>query len=239
LRIPKVYNWLNNSQSSACLLCLSAGHPIQHGVCEPCRNDLPWLGDRCRQCALPLPFADQLCGQCQQHAPAFAQVVCPFLYRFPVDSLVPAFKYHNQLIYGRLLARLLTDFVLFSYQEHDHALPDALLAMPLHPSRQAQRGFNQAFELARPIARSLDRPVIHSALKRVHTTHSQQGLSAQQRKSNLKGAFQCPDPTAVAGLHLALIDDVLTTGATADEASRTLLMAGAASVSIWCVARTP
>ncbi|MFT6464636.1 MAG: ComF family protein [Halopseudomonas sp.] len=244
MQIAKVYNWLNNDQSSHCLLCLSGDSTdhrasVQQGLCEPCRRDLPWLGTRCRQCALPLPFAGQLCGKCQQHPPAYSQVICPFLYRFPLDSLVPAFKYHNQLIYGRLLAHLLTDYVTYAYQEQQHALPDALIPMPLYRQRQAQRGFNQALELARPVARALACPLLSSALKRVQATHTQQGLTAQQRKHNLRGAFACSAPDKVAGLHLALIDDVLTTGATADEAAHTLLQAGAHSVSVWCVARTP
>ncbi|WP_235801892.1 ComF family protein [Halopseudomonas pelagia] len=152
---------------------------------------------------------------------------------------MPAFKYHKQLIYGRLLAHLLADYVSFAYQEQQHALPDALIPMPLHRKRQAQRGFNQALELARPMARTLGCPMLSATLKRVQATHTQQGLTAQQRKHNLRGAFECSAPEKVTGLHLALIDDVLTTGATADEASYTLLKAGAQSVSIWCVARTP
>lgn len=239
MKINKVYNWLNNNHPSHCLLCLSASSATQHGLCEPCHRELPWLGNRCRQCALPLPFAGQLCGQCQQHPPAYSQVISPFLYRFPLDSLIPAFKYHSQLIYGRLLAHLLADYVAYAYQEHNHALPDALVPMPLHRKRQAQRGFNQALELARPMARALNCPLLSRTLKRVQATHAQQGLSAQQRKNNLKGAFACSGPETVAGRHLALIDDVLTTGASADEATRTLLEAGAKSVSIWCVARTP
>lgn len=239
MQMNKVYNWLNNIQPAHCLLCLSTGLAIQHGLCEPCRSDLPWLASHCRQCALPLPCRGQLCGQCQQHPPAFSQVVCPFLYRFPLDTLVPAFKYHNHLIYGRLLAQLLADYVAYAYHEHNHALPDALVPMPLHRKRQAQRGFNQAMELARPMARTLGCPLLGATLKRVQTTHSQQGLSARQRKNNLSGAFECVCPEQVTGRHLALIDDVLTTGATADEASRTLLQAGAQSVSIWCIARTP
>lgn len=239
MQFDKVYNWLHNNHQSRCLLCLSSRSVVKHGLCEPCRRDLPWLGSRCRQCALPLPFAGQLCGQCQRQPPAYSQVVCPFLYCFPLDSLVPAFKYHHQLLYGRLLAHLLADHVFYAYQENGHALPDAVVPMPLHAKRQAQRGFNQALELARPVARTLDCLLLNSTLKRVQATHSQQGLNAQQRRHNLRGAFECAAPEQVAGLHLALIDDVLTTGTTANEASHTLLQAGARSVSIWCVARTP
>lgn len=236
--IQAVYNWLNNNQDQ-CLLCLASDKPIQQGLCDPCRSDLPWLGSRCRQCALPLPGDDLLCGQCQQHPPAFSQVVCPLLYRFPVDSLIPAFKYHGQLGYGRLLMNLLAEHVRYHYEEHHQSLPDALIPMPLHSGRQAARGYNQALELARPLARLLDRELLGAHLQRTRSTQPQQGLNARERRRNLRGAFRCNHPDQVTGKHLALVDDVLTTGTTADEASRTLLQAGALSVSVWCVARTP
>ncbi len=234
-----VYKWLKNTQLGQCLLCLGTNPQSTPGLCDPCRSDLPWLGSQCRRCALPLPFDDQLCGQCQRNTPAFAQVVCPLLYRFPIDSLIPAFKYHDQLIYGRLMARLLAEAVLYHYSENDMSFPDKLLPMPLHRARQAKRGFNQALELARPIAAQLQIPLCHRSLLRVRHTQAQQGLSAEDRRRNLEGAFMSTPSSAIQGLHLALVDDVVTTGATADAASRVLIEAGAASVSIWCLARTP
>lgn len=239
MSISRVYKWLINNQPDRCLLCLGDGSQTTAGICDACRADLPWLRSQCRRCALPLPADNQLCGNCQQHSPAFTQVVSPLLYRFPIDSLIPAFKYHGQLIYGRALARVLAEAVHFHYGEHDQSLPDRVLPMPLHHSREARRGFNQALELARPIATHLKIPLCRRSLLRVRHTEAQQGLSASDRKHNLEEAFECPAGAAVTGLHLALVDDVVTTGATADAASRTLLEAGAASVSIWCVARTP
>ncbi|MFN3579428.1 MAG: ComF family protein [Pseudomonas sp.] len=239
MTLEQVYEWLNNNQSEQCLLCLSRGHSFSHGICAACHRDLPWLQQHCRQCAIPLALEDALCGQCQQHPPAFSQVVVPFTYRFPLDSLIPAFKHHHQLTFGRLLSRLLIDHVTHHYEERQQALPDALVAMPLHPRRQAERGFNQAQELARPMTKALGCPILGDALARTRATPAQQGLSASVRKRSVQDAFACPRPEQVADKHLALIDDVLTTGATADAASRTLLAAGAASVSIWCIARTP
>ncbi|WP_231702246.1 ComF family protein [Halopseudomonas litoralis] len=186
-----------------------------------------------------MPSPDQLCGQCQHNQPAFVQVVTPFRYSFPLDSLIPSFKYHQQLTYGRLLARLLHQAVAQHYQERQQALPDLLIPMPLHRVRQAQRGYNQALELARPIARLLKLPVDRHSLVRQRPTAPQQGLDAQARRRNLQNAFVCRHPERIAGKHIAMIDDVVTTGTTVNEASRILLDAGAASVSIWCVARTP
>lgn len=235
----KVYNWIYFNQFNRCLLCLGTASGIPECLCHGCLNDLPWLGPACRCCALPLPQADLLCGHCQQQPPAFAQVVTPFRYGFPLDSLIPAFKYHQQLTYGRLLARLLLQAVKHHYQVHGQALPDLVIPLPLHRARQAQRGYNQALELARPIARALRLPLDRTSLVRQQPTAPQQGLDAQARRQNLRNAFACLRPDRVKGKHIALLDDVVTTGTTVNEASRTLLAAGAASVSIWCVARTP
>ena len=235
----KVYKWLHFDQLNRCLLCLGPAAGIPECLCNGCLADLPWLGPACRQCALPLPQAGLLCGRCQQQPPAFAQVVTPLRYTFPLDSLIPAFKYNQQLTYGRLLARLLHQAVTHHYLEHGQALPDVLIPLPLHRARQAQRGYNQALELARPIARLLKLPLDRKNLVRRRPTAPQQGLDAQARRQNLQNAFACRYPERLAGKHIALVDDVVTTGTTVNEASRTLLDAGAASVSIWCVARTP
>ncbi|MEH6387045.1 MULTISPECIES: ComF family protein [Pseudomonas] len=170
--------------------------------------------------------------------PAFNQIVAPFLYGFPVDSLILAFKHHHQLTYGRMLALLLLDAVRFHYRERHQALPDCLIPMPLHGARLAKRGFNQAMELTRPLARRLTIPVEHGVLLRQRATQTQQGLDARARRRNLKDAFICRKPERILGKHIALVEDVVTTGTTVREASRVLLDAGAASVSVWCVART-
>ena len=235
----KVYNWLRFNQINRCLLCLGCAAGIAECICPACLDDLPWLGSACRQCALPLPETDMLCGPCQLSPPAFSQVIAPFRYHFPLDSLIPAFKYQHKLTYGRLMAHLLLQAVEHHYQEHEQALPDLILPLPLHRARQAQRGYNQALELARPIARRLALPLDRRNLIRRRATTSQQGLNAQQRRHNLHDAFICRHPEQLHGKHLALLDDVVTTGTTVNEASRTLLAAGAASVSIWCIARTP
>jgi ComF family protein len=235
----KVYNWLKNIQPSRCLLCLAPGHYGGSLLCGGCHADLPWLHNACPLCAVPMPGPDQLCGQCQTRRPSYAQIVAPLRYAFPLDALIPAFKHHEQLAYGRLIAGLMVSAITFHYQERGQAYPDCLIAMPLHRRRLAERGFNQAQELARPIARQLDLTLRSDLLHRTRATPSQQGLAAKERRHNLVGAFTCPRPEQLGGLHVALIDDVVTTGSTVEEATRTLLDAGAQSVSIWCAARTP
>lgn len=235
----RVYNWLQFNQINRCLLCLGSAAGIAECICTACQEDLPWLGSACRQCALPMPESGLLCGHCQHNPPAFSQVVTPFRYAFPLDSLIPAFKYQHKLTYGRLLARLLLQAIVHHYQEHEQALPDLVIPLPLHRARQAQRGYNQALELARPIARQLGLPLDRHILLRQRATTAQQGLDAQARRQNLQGAFACRQPQRLAGKHVALVDDVVTTGTTVNEASRILVAAGAASVSVWCIARTP
>lgn len=231
-----VYNWLLNAQQKRCMLCLGRADTGRE-LCHACHLDLPWLGSQCRLCALPLPCDGQLCGQCQSSPPGFSRVLAPFRYAFPLDSMIPAFKYHRQYALGRLMAELLTEAVLDECFSSPR--PDCLVPVPLHHRRQARRGFNQATELARPIARALGLPLCPAALRRVKATESQQGLSAADRRNNLQGAFRCRQASAVQGRHVVLIDDVVTTGASVRAATSTLLDAGAQQVSVWCIARTP
>lgn len=236
MKARAVYNWLLNVQARRCMLCLGAADTGRE-LCHACHLDLPWLGPGCRRCALPLPSDDQLCGQCQTSPPGFVRVVAPFRYAFPLDSLIPAFKYHRQYAFGRLMAELLAEALQEAYR--DSPLPDCLVPLPLHRRRQARRGFNQATELGRPIARALDLPLETGVLRRVKATVSQQGLPAAERHRNLQGAFRCANAAPVEDRHVALVDDVVTTGASIRSATRTLLDAGAAQVSVWCIARTP
>jgi len=239
LKESKVYNWLINNLSTYCLLCGLKTRHREPTLCSGCLADLPWLHAYCRQCALPLPQADSLCGQCLNRPPPFAYATAPLLYRFPVNSLIPAFKYHRQAAYGRLLSQLMILGLSDYLEQHPERRPELLLAMPMHPTRQSQRGYNQAFELARPVSRALGITLQQNVLQRSRATQTQQGLNAQERRRNLAGAFHCSSPAVVKDRDIALIDDVMTTGVTAAEASRTLLSAGARSVQLWCAARTP
>jgi len=239
LKNTPVYRWIKNNLSDTCLLCLASPDGTQDDICHACLADLPWQHACCARCAMPLPHASARCGRCLAKPPAFCHAVVPLLYRFPLDALITAFKYHRHNRYGLLLARLLADYLEQHLAEPGALVPELLLPIPMHPKRQAQRGYNQAFELTRDLAKALQLPCRAGLLQRVRQTPPQEGLDAAARRRNLRGAFACPQPEQVEGRHLALIDDVMTTGATLNEASRTLLAAGAASVQVWCVARTP
>lgn len=211
-----------------CLLCVApSGDRI---VCGPCEASLPRLGACCLGCAVPLAF-DGLCGACQRRPPRFDAATCVFEYRFPVDRLVHRFKYSGDLALGRWLAMQLAERVRTAPR------PNLIVAVPVTPSRLRARGFNQALELAKVVARSLDVRVAVDAIARTRDTQPQPGLRRRQRRANLRGAFRCG--VRLSGEHVAVVDDVITTGATADALAAALLAAGAGRASVWAVARTP
>jgi len=207
-------------------------------LCAPCLDELPWLGAQCSVCALPLPAPGLTCGQCLQEPPAFQRVIAPWRYDFPVDSLISRFKHHEKWPFGRLMAELLGQFLHYRFDE-GLPRPDCLLPVPLSRRRLRQRGFNQAGMLAQWLGASLQLVVQPKLLLRTQDTPAQQGLDARARQRNLRQAFALADQAQVAGRHLALVDDVLTTGATVQALARLLINAGARRVDIYCLARTP
>lgn len=213
----------------ACVLC--AAPCTGSGLCAGCDDDLPRLATACCPvCALPTPEA-QVCGTCLQAAPAFTASRAALIYRFPVDRLIQSFKFSHQVA----LARPLGDWVTECCRAADP--PDALLPMPLHPARQRQRGFNQSLLLARRVGCALDIPVRADFACRQRATPSLAGHGRRERQRLIQNAFVASP--SVQGLHLAVVDDVMTTGATLNELARTLLAAGALRVDCWVLARTP
>ena len=195
------------------------------------------------RCALP-----DLCGaiagprhdlrRLPEQAANFSRVEAPWRYAFPVDNLITRFKHQAQWPHGRLLAELLAEHLSHAYDE-GLPRPQALLPVPLARKRQRRRGFNQAQMLADWLGASLHLPVQQDWLQRRVDTPAQQGLDAATRKRNLRQAFSLELQAKVAGAHLALVDDVLTTGATAGVLAHLLRRAGALRVDVYCLARTP
>ena len=231
----QVYICLNNVQ--ICLLCDEPAE-AEMPICVACETDLPWLGDHCQTCALPLFAAGLTCGECLLEPPAFEQVVVPWRYGFPVDSLITRFKHNAKWPFGHLLADVLGQYLQHRFDE-GLPRPDVLLPVPLANKRLRQRGFNQAAMLARWLSQSLDLPCEERVLRRVKETGAQQDLDAKARKHNLRNAFSLMPDARIKDRHLALVDDVLTTGATAQALARLLMNAGAARVDVYCLARTP
>lgn len=221
--------FLDQLTGEACPLCRMPG-----GLCEPCREALPRNRHPCALCALPLPDAappGSLCADCQDRPPAFDRAVAPLLYRPPVDRLLADFKYHRRLHLGRLLAEMLAPALLALPHR-----PGLLVPVPSPAGRLAERGFNPAAELTRRLSRRLAIPWSSGLLLRNRDRGHQLGAGRRRRQRNVRGAFGCrADPPP----HVAVIDDVITTGATVDEAGRVLRAAGARQVDVWAVARTP
>lgn len=213
-----------------CLACGGEGHGGLD-LCIDCRQAMPFNRDACRRCGLPLAAGPAAaCGVClRSPPPAFAETIAALRYEAPVDGLVTRFKFHANLAAGALLARLILE-------EVSVPAADLVVPVPVHRARLGRRGYNQALELAKPLAAAWRLPLAAGALRRVRATAAQSELTAAQRRRNLRGAFVA-DVAAVSGRRVLLVDDVITTGSTAREAARTLLAAGAAQVRVLAAAR--
>lgn len=204
-------------------------------LCLRCLDSLPHLDHACPRCALPLTEhtpPHSLCGECLADPPAFDRARVPLRYRQPVNDLVSSFKYHQRLSDGRLVAHLLVRHV--QQQAPDIQL---LLPIPLHPERLRERGYNQAAELARVVSHATGTPWKSGLLKRTREASSQREANKRERLRNVRSAFECASNNLPK--RVAIIDDVITTGATARSAAASVKKAGAEWVEIWAVARTP
>ena len=214
--------------------CLACGDDARDtDLCPACIASLPSNTPACVRCALPLPLPGQTCGHCLADPPSFSHAIAPWLYAGAIAHLLPRFKFHHDLACGRVLADLACDRLSGWKGWHGAT---RILPMPLHTSRLARRGYNQALELARPFARTHALPLDTTTLARTRPTAPQTDLDATARRRNVRGAFTA---TPLSGETVILMDDVITTGATAREAARTLLRAGAAEVRMAAIARAP
>ena len=208
-----------------CLLCTAAAS--MSALCAACHAQLPWLPvARCPQCALPT-FEGSLCGTCLSHPPRFDRVTAAFAYQWPLAALIHHYKYGGNLVLARPFAQAL------AAQIHDAA--DLIIPMPLAPRRLRERGFNQALEIARFVSQLTGIAITADACRRVRDSAPQAALPWSERRSNIRGAFVCD--ADLQGKRIAVIDDVLTTGATLNELARNLRQAGATQIQGWVVAR--
>jgi ComF family protein len=175
-------------------------------------------------------LASSVCGRCLKQPPPFDHTVAAFSYQFPLDKLIQALKFRERLILVSFLAEALTRRIT--------TRPDCIVALPLHPARLRERGFNQSLLLARRISRRLDIPLLADVCERVRNTPPQSSLPWKERDKNMRQAFACKPGIDVRGKHVAVVDDVMTTGASIGELARALKQAGASEVSAWVVART-
>ncbi|TCV92417.1 ComF family protein [Luteibacter rhizovicinus] len=213
-----------------CVLCGDSGDGVVD-MCAACAAQLPRNDSRCMRCALPLAYTVELCGQCQRRPPPWTAAWVPFVYAWPLDVLESRFKFGGSLACGRVLAGRWCEAAPSTER------PQLIVPVPLHTARLRRRGYNQALELARPLARALDLPLRHDLLARRRATDAQTELDAVARRKNVHGAFRLRAAPGVE--HVALVDDVMTTGATLAECARVLCRAGVARVDVWALARAP
>lgn len=210
----------------ACLLC---GSTTRMSICAGCLTDLPWHDvPQCPVCATPTPRGE-VCGRCLKHPPAYDHTLAALTYRFPLDRLIPRLKYQARLAVAPALADSLARTVA------DAPRPDRVIPMPLHPTRLRERGFNHAGEIARDVADALALPLDIESCQRIRDTPPQQALKLDARRRNVRNAFICRE--ILRDEHVAIVDDVMTSGASLDELAATLKRAGARKVSNWVVTR--
>jgi ComF family protein len=209
-----------------CVLCGAVGDML----CQPCHDDLPGLRfERCPSCGAA-EVRSQVCGQCLAHPPRFSKVAVAASYGFPLDAVIKRFKYGRDLSLVAPLAALLSERVA------NEMRPDYLVSMPLSAERLRERGFNQSQEIAHRVAGQLGLAIAPAICRRIRNTPPQADLPLSERRGNIRGAFSCA--ANLDGARIAVVDDVLTSGASLNELARTLLRAGAAEVMGWIVART-
>ncbi|MGB8077670.1 MAG: double zinc ribbon domain-containing protein [Gallionella sp.] len=198
--------------------------------CDACNTALPYLkGPHCPVCALPTP-AGEVCGHCLAQPPAFSRTTAVFGYAFPLDKLIHGMKDGEQLALADGFAKRLLQRI----DKSD--LPDYIIAMPLHPVKLRERGFNQSMLLAATVARELRLKLLPYACSRVRDTPPQSALPWKERKKNVRNAFSCD--MDLAGKRIALVDDVLTTGASLNALAGAVQKRGAAEIAAWVIART-
>ncbi|WP_425493493.1 ComF family protein [Marilutibacter chinensis] len=261
--LSKVYNWLAGLRQrpdvqrafgrvwpSSCLVCGGAceqprrgpggsgPEPVLDGLCAPCARALPWNRRACERCALPLPDGEtgSNCGRCLRRPPPLDACHAAFVYGFPLDRLLPRAKFHDDLAAGHRLGGWMAAALAPALVTGGR--PDAVVPVPLHRDRLRRRGYDQALELARPLAGRLGLPLHDGLLRRVRATRPQSRLDAAGRRRNLRAAFAV-EAAAILPAHVALVDDVMTTGATLHAAALALRRAGVARVDAWVCARVP
>lgn len=215
-----------------CILCHQSAQRNQD-LCLNCYDELPHLTHACPRCARPLKevSSDTLCGHCLRHNPPFTTTLSLFYYEPPITRLILELKFNQNLAHARVLGELLAEKIL----RQKLPLPKLIIPVPLHPQRLKERGFNQAIEIARPIARALQLPLDTESCQRIRHTAAQATLSADARLQNIKNAFHISKNLNQQAI--AVVDDVITTGHTLMEFCNTLKKNGAGPITIWCCAR--
>lgn len=218
-----------------CFLC-RARSQRSRDLCVYCEHDLPYLGSHCLRCALPLPNSQHplICGHCLRQSTVIDRTIALFRYDSPLPQWLYSIKFRHHMGYLTVLGELLASHLnqILSPSEY----PEMIIPMPLHPHRQQKRGFNQAMELAKFIGKIINIPVENHYCHRIRDTEQQSQLPFEERKRNLRSAFRVD--TRLCTKSVAIVDDVVTTGATVRSLAKALRTQGVSQISVWCAART-
>jgi len=230
--IKTVNNWCNIIQYSLlppnCIFCGRKGEG-QKDLCGHCLQSFAQLPEHCSCCARAIP-KNALCGHCQKQPPYFNKVYAPYPHQGEIRYLINQLKFENVFYYSKILGELLADFL---QTKADY--PDTILPVPLHPNRYKQRNYNQSLEIAKVVSKKLNIPIDYKSCIRIKDTAHQINLDPKQRKKNIQNCFKIKTPFQ--SKHIAILDDVITTGATANELAKILKAAGAERVDIWVCSR--
>jgi len=226
LNLNRRLNFAQFFRQKHCVLCLA---PDYQNICHACLQDLPRLSPvHCPSCLLPVT-TPEICGACLRNPPAWDHISAALRYTFPADALIQALKYRSDLP----LAPILADLLLAGLRNDD--LPDYVIPVPLHPDRLQARGFNQALEISRHLCKKTGCELLPAACARTRSTPSQTELPWKNRQQNVRNAFACSRDFS--GKRVAIVDDVMTSGATMNELARVIRRQGATEVHAWVIAR--
>ena len=232
-------NYLSNFTEwilpQVCFCCGLKANKKDVDLCDICKGNLPWAVNRCYGCGLILNFAVAIyCESCNGNTKIFNRLCCLFAYDAPINFFIAQLKFHKRLALALWLGNLLAETIIAKWYVKQ-PLPEVIIPVPLHLLRHRQRGYNQALEICKPLANTLGIPIDQDVCKRVRKTQSQSQLSKVQRYKNLINAFDVQKTCKYR--HVAIVDDVVTTGNTINAMARALSRAGIATIDVWCVAR--
>ena len=219
-------------QARHCYLC---DNPNSHSlieICHDCINELPYKNQSCSRCALPLESSNSpICGHCLSQPPSYDVLLSPFEYHFPIDKLITELKFRQKLYSAHTLGYLFSQYI----QSKATPLPECIIPVPLHPKRLRQRGYNQSLEIARVVSKILNIPIERKLCQRIKDTEPQSNLDADKRQQNIKNAFAVKQQNHYK--HVAILDDVVTTGQTVETLTKALRINGISIIQVWAIAR--
>lgn len=210
-----------------CVLCHKPSHR-EMDLCLACENQLPFLKNACHICASPLPENNTICGQCLTRKKPFDQTISIFKYEPPVSAMITGLKFSAKLHYATLFGKLLARKIIQK--------PELIIPIPLHKNRLKERGFNQSLEIAKQIGKQLNIPIDVKSCQRIIHTQPQAQIPAKDRKKNVQNAFGMVQK--ISTNHIAVIDDVVTTGHTISSFCQMLKQQGVQHIDVWCIAKT-